>query len=307
MVQTNCINNNKILIICGPTASGKTALSVECAKLLNSEIISADSMNIYKNLDIGTAKPTKDERKWVKHHLIDVVEPICDYSVSDYKREAEPIIKRLISEGKIPIICGGTGFYINSLLYDLSYGNSSANLVVREKYKKIAAEKGNEFVYNTLKEKDPDTANKLHYNDLKRVIRALEIYESGIKKSDIIDNYVPKYQYKAYAINFSREELYERINKRVDLMIENGLINEVQDLINLGISNKNQCMQGIGYKEIYEYLSGNISLNDAIELIKLNTRHYAKRQITFFKRLDNLNLLEPEDINTLASRIVSEI
>ena len=307
MVQENSISKNKILIICGPTASGKTALAVECAKMLNSEVISADSMNVYKDLNIGTAKPTEEEKQGIKHHLIDVVDAFSDFSVSDYKTLAEPIITSLLNDNKVPVICGGTGFYINSLLYDMSYGNSSANLIVREKYKKLAEEHGNEYVYEILKEKDYKSAEKLHLNDLKRVIRALEIAESGVKKSDIKDELIAKYDYKAYSINFTREELYERIGKRVDLMLENGLIDEVGNLIKMGVTSKHQCMQGIGYKEIYEYFMGNLSIDEAIELVKLNTRHYAKRQITFFKRLNGLNLLSPNNVNILASRIVNDL
>lgn len=306
MVQENCINK-KILIVCGPTASGKTALAVECAKLLNSEVVSADSLYIYKGLNVGTAKPDEIEMQGVKHHLIDVCEPNQEFSVSDYKNLALPIIEDLLSKGKIPVICGGTGFYINSILFDLSYGNSQANLEAREKYKKLAEDFGNEYVYNILMELDPKTAEKLHFNDVKRVIRALEIYESGTKKSDIVDDLTPKYDYKAYSINFDREILYDRINLRVDKMIENGLIEEIKNLLALGINESNQCMQGIGYKEILEYFKGNISLEDALNLIKLNTRHYAKRQITFFKRLNGLNYLTPDNTEELAKRIVAEL
>ncbi len=306
MVQKNCVDN-KILIICGPTASGKTSLAIECAKLLNSEVISADSMNIYRSLDIGTAKPTKTEMDSIPHHMIDIISPFEEFTVSDYKKTAEPILSDLISSGKIPVLCGGTGFYINSLLYDLSYGNSNANLLVRERYKKIALEKGNEYVYNILKEKDYDSAIKLHYNDVKRVIRALEISESGIKKSEIKDEFITKYNYKAFAIDVPREILYERINQRVDEMISSGLVDEVLNLKNIGITKDNQCTQGIGYKEIFDYLDGNISLTDAIELIKLNTRHYAKRQITFFKRLNGLKLLEYKSTKLLAKEILGEL
>lgn len=306
MVQTNNLKN-KAIIICGATASGKTALAVECAKLLNSEVISADSMYIYKGLDIGTAKPTLEEMQGVIHHVIDVAEPDSTFTVSDYKNLAEPILNRLFSENKIPIICGGTGFYINSLLYDLSYGNGEANLVVRDKYKKLAEERGNSFVYEELKNKDPKAAEKLHYNDLKRVIRALEIFENGTKKSEIIDEYIPKFNYSAFSICHERETLYARINSRVEQMIELGLIDEVKSLINSGINSNSQCMQGIGYKEVLQYLDGNIDLEQLKELIKLNTRHYAKRQITFFKRLPNLNQLQPEPVEILAKRIVDSL
>ncbi len=294
---------DKIIIICGPTASGKSDLAIECAKLLDTEIVSADSMYIYKMLDIGTAKPKISEMQGIKHHLIDVVEPFDYFSVNDYKSLAEPIIKDIIHRKKIPIICGGTGFYINSILYDLSYGNGEANLEIREKYKQLALEKGNEYVYNILMELDLESAKKLHFNDVKRVIRALEIYETGTKKSDIKDNYIPKYDYKAFSIDYPRNLLYERINYRVDKMIENGLTDEIKYLLSIGVNRTNQCMQAIGYKEILDYLDGNCSLEKAIDDIKLNTRHYAKRQITFFKKL-NVNNLQPCETKQLAKRIV---
>lgn len=306
MVQKNNLNK-KIIIICGPTASSKSVLAIECAKLLNSEIISADSMNVYKGLDIGTAKPTLEEMQGIKHNLIDVVSPFDTFSVGDYKERALPIINSLLSQGKTPIICGGTGFYINSILFDLSYGNSEANLEVRKKYQKLAQEYGNEYVFNILKEKDLDSAKKLHPNDLKRVIRALEIFESGIKKSDIKDDLTPMFDYDAYSIDFPREMLYDRINKRVDLMIENGLIQEIKDLVDKGVKQNHQCMQGIGYKEVIPYLNGEYTLEECVNLIKLNTRHYAKRQITFFKKLPNLNCLQPINVNLLAQRIVDKL
>ena len=294
----------KLLIICGPTASGKTDLAIECAKLLNTEIISADSLYIYKDLNIGTAKPTLEERQGVVHHAIDVVESDDNFTVSEYKSIAEPVIFKLQEQNKVPIVCGGTGFYINSLLFDLSYGKGEGNLEVREKYNTLAKEFGNQYVYDILKQVDMETAEKLHPNDLKRVVRALEIYESGVKKSEIKDDFKPKHDYKAFSINYPREELYQRINKRVDVMLENGLIDEVKGLMDKGITLENQCLLGIGYKEIYSYLIGEISLNDAKELIKLNTRHYAKRQITFFKKLENHCQLPPDNAKDLAKEIV---
>ena len=297
----------KLLIICGPTASSKSALAIECAKLLNTEIISADSMNVYRELDIGTAKPTLKERQGIKHHLIDVVEPSNTFSVGDYREMATPIIEELHAKNKIPIICGGTGFYINSLIYDLSYGNSVANLQSREKYKAIAQKEGNQKVYDILRSVDPETAQKLHVNDLKRVIRALEIFESGQKKSDIKDSLLPKYNYNAYTIDFPTQTLYERINKRVDIMIENGLIDEVKKLLDSGIDENYQCMQGIGYKEIIPFLHNETTFEQTVDLIKLNTRHYAKRQRTFFKKLNGLIYLEPNDLNILAKRIISDL
>lgn len=305
MVQENSLKK-KIIIICGPTASGKTNLAVECAKLLDSEVVSADSMYIYKGLDVGTAKPTVDEMQGVKHHIIDVINANEDFSVSDYKKMATDVIDDIISRGKIPIICGGTGFYINSILYDLTYGNSQKNDEIREKYNKLALEHGNEYVYNILKELDYESALKLHYNDTKRVIRALEIYHSGVKKSDIKDELIPKYDYKAYSIDFPREKLYERINLRVDLMVKNGLLEEINGLLKHGITRENQCMQAIGYKEILDYLDGFCTLEKAVDDIKLNTRHYAKRQITYFKKLDVIKL-KPDSVTQLAKQIIEGI
>ena len=296
----------KILIICGATATGKSDLAVQCAKLLNTEVISADSLYVYKDLNIGTAKPTKNEMQGVKHHLIDVAFPNENFTVSDYKKLAQPIVDKLLQQGKTPIICGGTGFYINSLLYDLSYGNSCENLEVRNKYKQLATEKGNLAVYQELVNVDPKSAEKLHFNDLKRVIRALEIFYSGTKKSEICDDFTPKYEYIACAIDYPREILYDRINMRVDKMIDSGLIEEVKALLSSGITRENQCMQGIGYKEVFDYLDGKISREELAEVIKLNTRHYAKRQITFFKRLDGIKYLAPMETRCLADQIVKE-
>lgn len=306
MVQKNNLNK-KLIIICGPTASGKTELALECAKILNTEIISADSMNVYCGLDVGTAKPNKTEREQVKHHLIDVVSPLNSFSVGNYKKKAEPIIEKLFSENKTPIICGGTGFYVNSLIYNLSYGKSPANLIAREKYFNLVEEKGAEYVYNILLSVDPESAKKIHFNDVKRVVRALEIYESGVKKSELNDLNLPIRDYLAYYIDFDRSILYDRIDKRVDIMIENGLIEEVSGLVNSGIDISYQCMQGIGYKEVYSYLKNKISLEECINLIKLNTRHYAKRQLTFFKKLPNLIALKPNYSKILAERIVGDL
>ena len=278
----------KIVIICGPTASGKTALAINIAKKFNGEIISADSLAIYKKLDIGTAKPTLSERSEVKHHLIDVVEPTDKFSVSDYEELTLPIIDDILNRGKLPIICGGTGFYINSILYKMSYGKTAEKLDIREKFMKMAETCGVDAVFNELIKVDYESSKKLHKNDLVRVIRALEIYYStGKKKSEQNDMLIPRFDYVAITPDIDRETLYSRIDKRVDVMIENGLVDEVKALIDSGITLENQCMQGIGYKETYEAIISNDYSNFA-ELIKLNSRHYAKRQNTFFRKLDGL-------------------
>lgn len=285
----------EVLVICGATATGKTALAAECAKLLGSAVISADSQLVYKGLDIGTAKPTKEEMLGVPHYMIDVAGPKDEYSVSDYRDAALPILNELISQGKVPVICGGTGFYINSLLFDYSYGGVPANEEVRSKYENLAAERGKEYVYDILKEKDGASAAKLHPNDLKRVIRALEIAESGIKKSDIDDGSSPRFSYLAVAADFQREQLYARINERVDKMFEAGLVDEVKGLLARGIDENCRCMQAIGYKEVLEGVKNGYSQSTMRDIIKQNTRRYAKRQITFFKKLPNLVWLPPEE------------
>ena len=285
----------KVLVICGATASGKTSLAVECAKRLHTEIISADSLLVYRGLNIGTAKPSMEERQGIKHHLIDVVSPLETFSVSDYEKMALPIVEELLSQGKTPIICGGTGFYINALLYKSQFGNVGANLEIREKYETLYREKGREHLHCILQEKDPESAAKLHVNDVKRVIRALEIYETtGKKKSLQDDGYSPRFDFTAVSIDYPRETLYERIHKRVDIMFDDGLLEEVQTLLNSGVSLDAQCMQGIGYKEIVEGLSNGVNLDEIKELIKKNTRNYAKRQITFFKRMQNHIRLTPD-------------
>lgn len=307
MVQKDSIKQ-KVIVICGATATGKTDLAINLAKKLNTEVISADSMYIYKQLNVGTAKPTFEEMQGVKHHMIDIVSPDSDFSVSDFKNLAQPILQKLLNEGKTPIICGGTGFYVKSLLYDFSYGNTGANVSVRKKYEEYLQTHGNDALFELLKKVDPKTAEKLHKNDEKRVIRALEIFEvSGKPKSEQNDSETKKYDFSAFCIDHPRNVLYERINKRVDVMIKKGLIEEVTELINNGLSTSAQSMQAIGYKEVVDYINGVTNLDDTIELIKLNSRHYAKRQITFFKKLENLNYLLPNSIEIMTQRILDKI
>ena len=289
--------NGKVIVVGGPTASGKSDLAVRLAKKYGGEVISADALLVYKGLNIGTAKPTKEEMQDIPHHLIDVVEPTQNFSVSDYERLALPVLEDILSRGKTAIICGGTGFYIKSLLFKSQFGNTPQNQEIREKYKKIAQEKGNTYLHNLLKACDKESAERLHENDTKRVIRALEIFElTGKKKSEQQDKEIARYPYTAYAVDFPRETLYERINRRVDVMFELGLLDEVKGLISLGIDENCQCMQAIGYKEVYEGLQTGASVAQMKELIQKNTRNYAKRQITFFKKFP---LIEWIDKDTL--------
>ena len=296
----------KIAVICGATATGKTGLAVDLALKLNTEIISADSQLIYKGLNIGTAKPTESEMRNVKHHMIDVIEPDENFSVGDYEERAAPILTNLLDRGKVPVICGGTGFYINSLLFDLGYGNTAADESIREKYAEFLDKNGKDALFDKLKEVDPETAEKLHPNDVKRVVRALEIYEvSGKKKSQQCDKMISKFDYIAVAIDYPREELFERINKRVNEMFNLGLIEEVNGLLARGIDKNCQSMQAIGYKEVLEGLKNKDNHSTMRDTIKKNTRHYAKRQITFFKKFPNIVWMKPE--NATADRILELI
>ncbi len=295
-VQKDSVSLKKVLVICGATATGKTRLAVECAKALSSEVISADSQLVYKGLNIGTAKPTDEEQSGVVHRMIDVIQPYEKFSVSDYRRTAKKYVDALIAENKVPVICGGTGFYINSLLFDYGYGEVAADENIRRKYQSLLEERGREYLFDLLKECDGVTAERLHPNDTGRVIRALEIYEAGgRKKSELCDGKNKLYDYLAVAIDYPREELYRRIENRVDDMIANGLIDEVKGLLKSGVDGSMQCMQAIGYKEVLEYIGNSQMQNTMSDIIKRNTRRYAKRQITFFKKLPDLVWLSPDE------------
>ncbi|HEY8389438.1 MAG TPA: tRNA (adenosine(37)-N6)-dimethylallyltransferase MiaA [Clostridia bacterium] len=288
------VQKGNLIVICGPTAVGKSALGLSLAKKYNGEIVSADSMQIYRGMDIGTAKPSKQEQKEVKHHLIDIIDVNDEYSAEQFKDDADAAISDIISRGKIPIVVGGTGFYIKALLYEHNFGNAPKDEKIREKYKKILEQYGKEYLHDILKEKDFVSSKKIHPNDTKKVIRALEIYEvSGTKKSDLVQSQqVNRYEFKMYCLNMERQSLYDKINKRVDIMIDNGLIDEVRQLLQNGADINSQAMQGIGYKETAAFLNGKISKDEMIELLKQNTRNYAKRQITFFKGMKDAEWID---------------
>lgn len=277
----------KVIVICGPTASGKTALSIELAKKINGEIVSADSMQIYKYMDIGSAKPTIEEMEGIKHYMLDFVEPNIRYSVADYKREAEKCIEKIIENKKTPIIVGGTGLYIDSLIYNIEYNDVEFD----EEYRKMLEERvkleGLERLYEEALEIDETAAKKISPNDQKRILRIIEIFhETGKTKTEqeieSRSNEV-KYDYKVFAINMDREVLYDRINKRVDIMIQNGLINEVKGITEK-YKNLPTSFQGLGYKETKEFLDGLISKEAMIDKIKQESRRYAKRQLTWFRK-----------------------
>ena len=278
----------KVIVIVGPTASGKTALSIEVAKKINGEIVSCDSMQIYKDMDIGSAKPTQEEMQGIKHYMIDIVTPEERFSVAEYKKQAETAIEEILEKGKTPIVIGGTGLYANSLIYGIEYNEIKLDEQYRKELEEIAgAEQGLRDLYEQAKKIDEQAMQIISPNDKKRIIRVLEIYHStGKTKTELeIESRKKgvKYDYKVYAIDMEREILYERINKRVDIMIENGLIEEVKNILQK-YKKFPTAMQGLGYKEVVEYLNGEISKEEMIQKIKQETRRYAKRQLTWFRK-----------------------
>ncbi|MGN0960883.1 MAG: tRNA (adenosine(37)-N6)-dimethylallyltransferase MiaA [Christensenellales bacterium] len=294
------------IIIFGATATGKTKISIELAKELKTEIINADSMYIYKDLNIGTAKPDELEMDGIKHHLIDFVESNLNYNVVDYRNDVVIVLKHFKDKNLIPIIVGGTGFYIDSLITNYSYGNASHSEELRKELNEQLEKFGKEFLYNKLKQIDPNTASKLHINDTIRIIRALEINILSGNKLSISNNEELLIKNPLLiGLNMPRDVLYNRINQRVDLMISNGLINEVIDLYNKGLTPLNsQSMKGIGYKELVDYIEGKCTLDFAIDKIKQHTRNYAKRQITWFKKYNNAHWFDSQnDINIVNSII----
>lgn len=277
----------KVIVICGPTASGKTALSIELAKKIKGEIISADSMQIYKDMNIGTAKPTKEEQKDIKHYLLDYISPENRYSVAQYKHDAKCAIKEIISNGKIPIIVGGTGLYVDSLIYEIEYNDIKIDGSYREELERIVEKEGLNKLYSMAVQIDPIAMKKISKNDKKRIMRVLEIYKSTGKtktQQEIESRKNPiQYDYKVFAINWDREILYQRINKRVDIMIKQGLIEEVKDILEK-YKNFPTAMQGLGYKEVVDYINGVYTKEEMVEKIKMETRRYAKRQLTWFRK-----------------------
>ena len=294
----------KLIAICGPTASGKTSLAVACARALGGEVVSCDALLVYKGLNIGTAKPTKEEMGGVIHHLIDIVEPTQNFSVHDFESAALPVVEDILARGKVPVLCGGTGFYMNAILFCSGFGHAGVDAAIREKYEHIAAERGREHLHSLLRECDPESAEKLHPNDVKRVIRALEIYAlTGCRKSSQNDSFEPRYPYEAFAVNWERQTLYARIHERTQAMLQAGLVEEVKALLASGVSENAQCMQAIGYKEVIEILKNGDLHSTMSDIIEQNTRRYAKRQLTFFKKLPNLHWLEPDKTETMIKEI----
>ena len=280
----------KIIAVAGPTAAGKTEFAIRIAKATLGEVVSCDSMQLYKYMDIGSAKPTPSQLAEVPHHLVDMIDPRDEFSVAKYQKLAKEAIADIFSRGKTPVICGGTGLYLESLIYDLDFAAEPGDPENRERYYKIAEEQGPEALFALLEEKAPESAERIHPNNIKRVVRALEASDSGSPIEDI--NTAPEktkdYEVSLIGITRDREELYDRINRRVDILMEEGLFDEVKSLVGMGLTFDDISMKGIGYKELIGHLNNEYDLAEAVRLIKRNTRHFAKRQMTWFRRYEDM-------------------
>ena len=277
-----------LIVLTGPTAVGKTKASIGLAKALNGEIISADSMQVYKYMDIGSAKIRSEEMQGIKHYLVDVLEPEEEFNVVRFQQMAKKAMDEIYAKGKIPIVVGGTGFYIQALLYDIDFSENDEDTSYREELEHLATDKGAQYIHDMLREVDPESAESIHANNVKRVIRALEFYkQTGKKISDHNEKERGKespYEFCYFVLNDDRKLLYDRIDSRIDKMLEEGLLEEVSALKNKGYTKDMVSMQGLGYKEILDYLNGEYSLEEAVYILKRDTRHFAKRQLTWFRR-----------------------
>ena len=304
-----------LIILTGPTAVGKTALSIRLAKAIGGEIISADSMQVYRGMDIGSAKITKEEMMGVPHHLIDVLEPSEEFNVTVFQTMAKAAVEEIYSRGHIPIVAGGTGFYIQALLNDIDFTETGEDPSIRRELERIAKEKGAEYLHGLLLTVDPESAKQIHANNVKRVIRAIEFYrQTGERISEHNKREREKkspYDFLYFVVNTDRDLLYRRIDKRVDDMVEQGLVDEVKKLKDSGCTKDMVSMQGLGYKEILDYLQGEYSLEEALYLLKRDTRHFAKRQITWFKREKDVRWLNlPDygyDLDKVLEKIIEDI
>lgn len=301
----------KLVVLTGPTAVGKTNLSIELAKRINGEIISADSIQVYKGMDVGSAKITEDEMQGVKHYLIDVLEPTEEFNVFTFKQMAFEAMDEIYAKGKIPIIVGGTGFYIQSIVYDIDFEDRVVDEEYRKKLYDILENQGEEYLHDMLREVDEESADKIHANNVKRVIRALEFHhDNNIKLSDHNDEQRAKsspYNFAYYVLFDDRDKLYVQIGKRVDDMLKNGLVEEVQGLLDAGIDPNSIAMQGIGYKEVVGYLMGKYTEDEMSRKIKTNTRHFAKKQLTWFKREKTVDMIDLVQYDYNKERILEHI
>lgn len=297
-----------IIILTGPTAAGKTALSVQLAKRIGGEIISADSMQVYRGMDIGSAKVTPEEMQGVPHHLIDVLEPSQEFNVYTFQQMAKNAMEKIYERGHIPIVVGGTGFYIQALLYDIDFTEEEGDTAYRKELECFAQEHGAKALYERLQQVDPISAQIIHENNEKRVIRALEYYhltgEPISKHNETQRQRTSPYEFRYFVLTMNREKLYQRIEQRVDLMLEQGLVDEVRSLQAQGHVRSEVAMQGLGYKEILDYLSGEITLEEAVYRIKRDTRHFAKRQLTWFRRERDVIWMDYDTVEMSQARML---
>lgn len=291
---------NTIIAVAGPTAAGKTKFAMMLAEAFHGEIVSCDSMQLYKFMDIGSAKPSKAEMAKVRHHLVDIIDPREDFSVAQYQKLAKAAIRDIFNRGKTPIVAGGTGLYLNSLLYEMDFSAAPQNHSYRDDLMKLAEKEGGGILHEMLKTLDAEAAAAIHPNNIKKVIRALERLKEGerkIKQFRQANNETEDYHVILIGLTRSRDELYERINKRVDILMKEGLLDEVKRLKAMGLTKENISMKGIGYKELMAYLDGACGLEESIDKIKKNTRHYAKKQLTWFRRYDKMKWYNISDFN----------
>ena len=300
-----------LIILTGPTAVGKTKLSIELAKAVNGEIISADSMQVYKHMDIGSAKIKKEEMCGVSHHLIDELEPDEEFHVVRFQEMAKQAMEEIYAKGKVPILAGGTGFYIQAVVKDIDFSKETKKSPVREELEKLAEEKGCEYLHERLQQVDPKSAEKIHANNVKRVIRALEYFELTGKPISLHNEEEAAkespYNVAYFVLNDVRERLYERIDARVDAMLQEGLVEEVSGLAKKGYTKDMVSMQGLGYKEILSYLDGSYILDEAVYILKRDTRHFAKRQLTWFKREKDVIWVNKQDFHYEENEILNYI
>jgi tRNA dimethylallyltransferase len=300
-----------LIVLTGPTAVGKTSLSIKLAKAVGGEIISADSMQVYRYMDIGSAKVTEEEMDGVPHHLIDVLDPKEDFNVMYFQKLAKEAMNGIYARGHVPIVVGGTGFYIQALLYDIDFTENDDDTGIREELERLGEEKGSEYLHELLREIDPESAEDIHANNRKRVIRAIEFYRlTGQKISEHNKQEHEKmspYDFYYYVLTCDRELLYERIEQRIDLMLEQGLVDEVKQLKEMGCRRGLTSMQGLGYKEILDYLDGSCTLDEAVYILKRDTRHFAKRQLTWFKRERDVRWLKLEDYGFDRDQVLAHI
>lgn len=292
---------NTVIAVAGPTAVGKTKFAIEVARRFDGEVVSCDSMQLYKFMNIGSAKPDAEELAQVKHHLVDIIDPRVPFSVAEYQQLAKAAIADVMSRGKVPVISGGTGLYLNSLIYDMDFSSNPGDLTYRKELEKIAEEEGTEAVHRMLQNEDPDAAALIHPNNTKRIIRALERLHDGegnVRPFSGILKETDDYEMILVGLTRERQELYDRINARVDILINNGLVDEVKELMAMGLTSDDISMKGIGYKEIIAFLNNEYDLATAVDTVKKNTRHYAKKQLTWYRRYDKINWLNISEFNS---------